>query len=394
MQHTIPKRSRKIKTVAFVCTALSSFKFHLLFGVTQYAQERRGIAVLTVEPDDIRNKTNLGNCDGIIINVADRNVIETLTATGLPVVDTGCEFDDIRLVGVDFDLAKHGAMAAEWFLRRGFRNFGYCGHSGCSRYRNSSDVLERSFAETAAKAGCACSSFDASYLEGKDRGTTSLLPRLEAWIRTLPRRTAVFCVHDDRAQCFLQACLRLGRAVPDDIAIMGRYNDTEVCTSAQVPITSIDVDVHGLGYAAMRILDRAMRVPAKPKRRRTFLIPPIGIVERESTAVYPVDSPYIKRALVALEGNLDKPISSSKLAEAAGVSPSTLNAAFRKAFGTSVGKYALSVKMSEAKRLAATGRFSVKEIASKTGFSSQAHFSNAYRAFYGRPPSRDRLPPL
>ena len=48
-------------------------------------------------------------------------------ATGLPIVDTGCDFDDIRLVGVDLDLAKHGAMAAEWFLRRGFRNFAYCG---------------------------------------------------------------------------------------------------------------------------------------------------------------------------------------------------------------------------------------------------------------------------
>ena len=393
MQHTIPKRSRKIKTIAFVCSSISSFKFLLLSGVTRYAQERHGIAVLTVKPDDVRDKAILSNCNGIIVNVPYRNVIETLTATGLPIVDTGCEFDDIRLVGVDFDLAKHGVMAAEWFLRRGFRNFGYCGHSGCSRYR-SSDVLERSFTETVAKAGCTCSSFDASYLESKDCGITSLLPRLEAWIRTLPRRTAVFCVHDDRAYLFLQACLRLGRAVPDDIAIMGRFNDTEVCTSAQIPITSIDVDVQGLGYAAMRILDRTMRFPAKPKRRRTFLIPPIGIVERESTAVYPVDSPYIKRALVALEGNLDKPISSSKLAEAAGVSPSTLNAAFRKAFGTSVGKYALSVKMSEAKRLAATGRFSVKEIASKTGFSSQAHFSNAYRAFYGRPPSRDRLPPL
>ena len=47
---------------------------------------------------------------------------------------------------------------------------------------------------------------------------------------------------------------------------------------------------------------------------------------------------------------------------------SRTSAAFRKAFGTSIGKYALSVKMREAKRLA------------------------AYRAFYGRTPSSDRRP--
>lgn len=85
-------------------------------------------------------------------------------------------------------------------------------------------------------------------------------------------------------------------------------------------------------------------------------------------------------------------MSSSKLAEAVGVSPATLNAAFRKNFGTSVGKYALSVKMREAKRLVAAGRFSVKEIAAKTGFSSLSHFCKTYRAFYGRPPSSDRRP--
>lgn len=114
--------------------------------------------------------------------------------------------------------------------------------------------------------------------------------------------------------------------------------------------------------------------------------------ERRGTAVYPVDPPFLARALLALDGNLDKPISSSKLAADVGVSLSTLSTAFRKTFGTSVGKYALSVKMREAKRLAATGRFSVKEIAAMTGFSSQAHFCKTYRAFYGRTPSSDRHP--
>ena len=35
-------------------------------------------------------------------------------------------------------------------------------------------------------------------------------------------------------------------------------------------------------------------------------------------------------------------------------------------------------------------RLSVKEITARTGFSSQAYFSAAYRAFYGYPPSHSR----
>ena len=77
------------------------------------------------------------------------------------------------------------------------------------------------------------------------------------------------------------------------------------------------------------------------------------------------------------------------LAKAVGVSSSTLRAAFRKVLGTSLGKYALSVRMREAKRLMTEDRLSVKEIAARTGFSSQAYFSAAYRAFYGHTPSSD-----
>ena len=46
--------------------------------------------------------------------------------------------------------------------------------------------------------------------------------------------------------------------------------------------------------------------------------------------------------------------------------------------------------MREAKRLMTEDRLSIKEVAARTGFSSQAYFSAAYRAFYGHPPSQSR----
>ena len=51
---------------------------------------------------------------------------------------------------------------------------------------------------------------------------------------------------------------------------------------------------------------------------------------------------------------------------------------------------ALSVRTREAKRLMMEDRLSVKEVAVRTGFSSQAYFCYAYRAFYGHPPSTER----
>ena len=127
--------------------------------------------------------------------------------------------------------------------------------------------------------------------------------------------------------------------------------------------------------------------PEKAKNRQAVLIPPLGVVERESTNVYPVDPPWLAKALLLIDTNVAKPVSLEDLAEVAGVSQPTLQAAIRKTFGMSANKYILSVKMREAKRLVNLGGYSVKELASRTGFSSQSYFTRAYTAYFGRPPS-------
>ena len=140
----------------------------------------------------------------------------------------------------------------------------------------------------------------------------------------------------------------------------------------------------------MRLLVEAIDHPVAPKLRPVFRVPPLGIVERESTAVYPVDPPFLAKALLLLDENMERPVSAAALAKVVGVSSSTLRAAFRKVLGTSLGKYALSVRMREAKRLMMEEHFSVKEVAAKMGFSSQAYFCYAYHAHFGHPPSSDR----
>ena len=74
---------------------------------------------------------------------------------------------------------------------------------------------------------------------------------------------------------------------------------------------------------------------------------------------------------------------------APGVSQTALQKSFRKAFGTSVGKYILSTKMCAARRLLGEEGLSVKEVAARTGFATPNYFCQTYRAFYGHPPSSD-----
>ena len=385
---------RQRKRIAFITDAPSatSFTQRILSGVAEYMQKRRGFILQNIPFAEIAHDTLNGRFDGIISNLCAthiRNLLAMLNGASLPIVDTGAEIKDPSLIRVDIDIVREGTVAAEWFLRRGFRNFAYCGFHGVGTYPFN-DILESAFAASVEKAGHQCLMFNMPPVTNKSKRYLHVLQlALDKWVATLPPRTAVFCVHDRRAVVLAQACLTCGRAVPDDIAIMGRNNDITTCVCAPVPITSVNSNLEGQGFAAMRLLADAIEHPVAPKLRPVFRVPPLGIVERESTAVYPVDPPFLAKALLLLDENMERPVSAAALAKVVGVSSSTLRAAFRKVLGTSLGKYALSVRMREAKRLMMEDRLSVKEIAARTGFSSQAYFSAAYRAFYGHPPSRD-----
>ena len=392
-QHSGLPRQRK--RVAFItdATAATPFAQRILSGVAEYMQKRRGFVLQNIPSTEILRDSLNRRFDGIIINLCAENtrkLLRTLNGEMLPIVDTGAEIKDPSLIRVDIDIVREGTVAAEWFLRRGFRNFAYCGFHGVGTYPFN-DILESAFAAAVEKAGHQCLMFNMPPVTNEDKHYLRILQRaLDKWVATLPPRTAVFCVHDRRAVMLAQACLTCGRAVPDDIAIMGRNNDITTCVCAPVPITSINSNLEGQGFAAMRLLADAIEHPVAPKLRPVFRVPPLGIVERESTAVYPVDPPFLAKALLLLDENMERPVSATAIAKAVGVSSSTLRAAFRKVLGTSLGKYALSVRMREAKRLIMEERFSIKEVAARTGFSSQAYFCYAYRAFYGHPPSTER----
>ena len=387
----------KIRTIAFVTDAIYSASFIQLIisGVAEYMQHRRRFSLQYVPFEEVK-KTDIANgFDGIITNMCapkTRALLDMLKGTYIPIVDTGAEIEDPAAVRVDIDTVKIGTMAAQWFLRRRFRNFAYCGHHGKSQYIFS-DIIENAFASEVEKTGCRCLTYDEPLIAKRHKlrkrdKTRLTLDAMEAWIKELPRRTAVLCINDHKAALLLRACMKLGRSVPDDIAIMGQYNDVSSCICTPVPITSIDVNLRGQGYAAMRILAEAIEKPAPPKLRPAFRVQPLGIVERDSTNVYPIDPPYLAKALLRLDENLNRLVTIPELAQMVGVPPTTLRAAFKRVLGTSLGKYALTLRMREAKRLIDEGRHSIKEVATRTGFTSQSLFCHNYRAHFGHPPSR------
>ena len=97
--------------------------------------------------------------------------------------------------------------------------------------------------------------------------------------------------------------------------------------------------------------------------------------------------PRIRRAMSVLERNLDTPVSIPFVARHAGVSPRQLERIFKEQLGASPSVFALTLRLTHAKRLVTATRDSIHDVALQCGFSSSAHFARRFRAAFGMSPS-------
>ena len=383
-----------MKTIALLFESTGEYGREFLKGVAQYARERRNWRLRLYPLTNAEDGNPLAGCDGIITRSAEAATMQWLKASGLPRVDAFCQDPDSGVIGVDSDHDAIATMAAEYFLNHKFTNFAYCGYHG-TRY---SDMLASAFIRALEKAGHACLEYstvelptDAMILDDKARKTRNP-HRLAAWLAKLPPRTALFCANDLRAYHVLDICESNGRKVPSDIAIMGVDNDTVLCSCASVPLSSIDPNAFGVGYAAAQALDdliekRARRRKAPPVQ----YVKPGDLIARESTEAYPLTPTWLEKVLIHVDANMSRPLSARDLIKVAGVSHTALQKMFTNKIGMSPGHYILTVKMREAQRLLTTRKkMRMSEIAERTGFTDQKYFCRTYHAYFGHAPSRTR----
>jgi transcriptional regulator GlxA family with amidase domain len=111
----------------------------------------------------------------------------------------------------------------------------------------------------------------------------------------------------------------------------------------------------------------------------------MGLRER-----FGVSNEKLISALSEIERRLEHPPTRKELAAAAGTSVRQLERLFAKDLKTSIGTHAAAVRLARARDLLRQTAKPVLEIALMCGFASASHFSRAYRAAYGHPPSAER----
>lgn len=131
--------------------------------------------------------------------------------------------------------------------------------------------------------------------------------------------------------------------------------------------------------AARYVFHQSLRPPGTPQNPATS--EPIG-----STAPTPV-----KRAIKIMEENLEEPISILEICKRMGLSHRQLDRLFARYVRNTPMLYYRDIRLDRARGLVTQTEMPMSEIAIASGFSSQVHFSRAYRERFGLQPRNDRV---
>ena len=387
---TSARRSSKVKHVALIVDAVVAPRRQMLRGVAQYIQEHQPWAVY-LKPAGVEKALDdwltRWKGDGIIAAIHPQDS-RPLERRGLPIVDVAgaVSIPGVPLVHAnDFSI---GRVGAEHLLDRAFRNFAFVEYGGMYW----SVQRREGFLAAVREHGYKCEVFRVQPPPGGggpfnfEQQQNELL----SLIRGLPKPVGVMTSTDLMGQQFLEACLRAGVAVPEQIAVIGADDDEPICRIAWPALTSVIINDRLRGYQAAAVLDSMMSGSSAPKK--PILIEPVGVARRASTDILAIDDEAIARALGFIRDHACDAINVPDVVRQVPLSRSVLERRFRNLLGRTVNEEIVRLRLNKAIELLSSTTLELKAVADRCGFRSQSYMTAVFRSKLGVTPGSYRKP--
>lgn len=268
-----------------------------------------------------------------------------------------------------------GALAASYYLKRGYKSFAYVGETS-GWFWNAE--RRAGFEDALAKAGFGCAAYD-NLTARERRSWTVERPRMERFLLSLPRPTAVFAAMDGRARHVVNLCADIGLRVPEDIAVLGVDNDPLICESTVPALSSIRTGGYRRGLIAAEMLDDLMH--GRAVRERAVVQEPADVVTRGSTGYDAMTDPAISKAVRFIRAKAEEgaAFDVADVARAAGCSRRYLERRFRARLGRSVLDELTRARLAHVKALLEDTSLSIGEIVERTGYARPSHLAALFR---------------
>lgn len=333
--------------------------------------------------------------DGAFVHPSSDAEVELVASCGIPCILTTTKAPQKVLPYFTANNRMMGRMAAEHFLDKGFIQFAF--------YSPTPDLFwskERlaGLSERVAQAGCTVHAFQppapGTYAGHVDFtvlnqwAPSSWMDNtmyLQHWLRSLPKPVGVLAADDSAAYDMIEVANEAGIKIPEEMAVLGAYNDLTRCLLARPPLSSIVLDLEQNGYNAAALLHRIIIGKEKMKGQR-LVNEPTHIVTRQSTDILAVNDQDIAAALHFIRTNCNRPIRVDDVVEQTASSRRGLEIKFKKHIKHSIADEIMKVKVDQVTNMLLESDVSMEYIADCLAFCSPSHLRKVFRKFKGTTP--------
>jgi LacI family transcriptional regulator len=323
--------------------------------------------------------------DGVIAR-ASSELAKRSKQCGVPVVNVWFNSPARDLPSVLADFTANGRLAAEHLIDRGFQRF-TCVSAPKDR---SHHIIIEAFHKELAQHGFVCECAAVPIHPTRNVSDWERFQKaLDRCVANWKPPVGIYVAFSDVSGRYVTStCRRHGLRVPEDVAIVVGSNELDICLEPAPSLSAIETRYDIVGYEAARLLNDIM--DGAPQPTAPILVPPAGVIGRQSTDFFATEDPTIDKSLRFILDHCQEPIGVDDVADAIGLSRRTLERRFQKQTGRAVFAEIRRLRIERAKRLLLDSDGSVKQIANTCGFSSSSQMNQVFERFVGSSPSTFR----
>ena len=356
----------------------SGYGRSLLEGVVRYAREagpwvfyRMPLYYRELHGDEgvVRWAEEWG-ADAIIAQLTDVD-LNVLNRLDIPIIVQNYKERCHGLSNLTGDYYGTGVMAAEFFIRKGYKAFAYYGFTDTVWMRERGE----GFRDAVSEKGYPVYTFD----DGRqlsDGQWNFDAERVSRWLLDLPKPIALFACDDYYALQITEVCKMYNIDIPGDIAVLGVDNDNLLCNISDPALSSIELDVENGGYEVGKLLHQF--IEKKITAPADVIIKPVRIVSRGSTERFAVSDKYIGQVLAYIDENYCNPLSVDDLIRIIPYSRRVLEKKFKSETGMSVYQYIQQQRIEKFAALLITTDLPLAEAAADAGFPDYKNVSRIF----------------
>ena len=208
------------------------------------------------------------------------------------------------------------------------------------------------------------------------------------WLLSLPKPIGVFTWNPSSGRQLLQGAERAGLNVPEDVALLSGVDDDLLCELPGIPMSGIAGATQRIGHEAALLLNDLMRGKMAPKV--PTLIPPLGVVTRQSTDTLAIPDRTVARAVRFIRENAGQPIQVQDIIDHVSVSRRSLERMFSRLLQRTPAQEIRRVHFERAKHLLEQTDLFEPDVAASSGYGSTEYMVYVFGKELGLTPLQYR----